>query len=213
MFLGALCPYLAALSSSGYTSSFDFIARKEKKHCHCNIIPGVIGKIEMWELYSLFAPKPLLIFQGGNDCLIPQDYFYSLSRKIQYVYRQINAEKQFFFRVTDGEHAWDLTSTIMMVDYLTSIFSLNKAAFYNTSYKPLPKEDLLCIKNWPKHALTTDELACTISGLHISSQMNLWDVYKPRIGSSVEEVCARGNMMQIFAQYEAFLETKKIFNT
>ena len=45
VFLAVLAPELAALSSSGYPSTFEFIARKEKRHCDCNILPGIVGEL------------------------------------------------------------------------------------------------------------------------------------------------------------------------
>lgn len=76
VFLAALCPELAALSSSGYPSTFDFIARKEKTYCHCNLLPGVVGQLEMWHLLGSVAPRPLYIFQGSEDHLFPEDLFH-----------------------------------------------------------------------------------------------------------------------------------------
>ena len=97
VFLAALCPKLAALSSSGYPSTFDFVARKEKTHCHCNVLPDIVGRLEMWHLLGSFAPRPMFIFQGSADPLFPEDLFYHTARKVRHVYRLLGAEQEFFF--------------------------------------------------------------------------------------------------------------------
>jgi len=75
--MGALCrDDFAAIASSGYPSTFDFIARKEKQHCHCNLLPGIVGELEMWHVYGAIAPKPLFLFQGNGDHFFPVDLFH-----------------------------------------------------------------------------------------------------------------------------------------
>ncbi len=107
LFLAALCPELAVLSSSGYPSTFEYVARKEKKHCHCNILPASSAKLEMWQLLGCFAPRPLFIFMGSLDTLFGQDLFYQVSREVRDVYRSLDAEKAFQAKLFPGEHSWD----------------------------------------------------------------------------------------------------------
>ena len=132
MFLAGLCPELAVLSSSGYPSTFDFVARKEKKHCHCNILPGVVGQLEMWHLLGSFAPRPLFIFQGDGDSLFPPDLFYHTARKVRHVYRTLDAEKAFQDRVLPGEHSWDAPRHRAVGDFLAQALKLKH---------PPPRED------------------------------------------------------------------------
>ena len=63
----ALEPSITAAASSGYPSEFPYILQKERMHCACNILNHFAGRLEMWEVYSLFAPKPLMIHQGSYD--------------------------------------------------------------------------------------------------------------------------------------------------
>src|SRR5690606_23112897 len=99
MFLGALCPEIKVLSSSGYPTSFEFIARKEKKHCHCNILPGIVGRLEMWHVLGCFAPKPLFIFQGKSDYFFPEDIFYQTARKTMAAYERSGHPANVKFKV------------------------------------------------------------------------------------------------------------------
>ena len=59
LFLAALAPELSALCPSGYPSEFSYILAKERRHCACNLLPGCANGPEMWEILSVFAPKPL----------------------------------------------------------------------------------------------------------------------------------------------------------
>jgi len=70
----------------------------------------------------------------------------------------------------------------------------------------LSREDT-CLKEWPKDAMSIDDIAISLSGIKsFSSDIRLYDVYPPRfnIGSLPVEG-TRGDVRQIFAQYEAFL--------
>ncbi|MHC4216184.1 MAG: alpha/beta hydrolase family protein, partial [Planctomycetota bacterium] len=93
--LAALSPDLAAIASSGRPSTSEFTARKERKLCHCSLIPGVIGKIECWHMLGCFAPRPLYIFQGKSDPLFPFDLFHNVARKVRTVYSNVHAEQNF----------------------------------------------------------------------------------------------------------------------
>ena len=105
LFLAALCPQLAAVSSSGYPSEFCYILQKERRHCACNLLPGVAGRLEMWELLGCFAPRPLMLEQGTLDNLIPVDLFRRCARKVQAVYDRMGAGAQLHTVVTRTAHS------------------------------------------------------------------------------------------------------------
>ena len=67
LFLAAMAPELACIAATGYPCGFHYILEKERRHCVCNLLPGVLNGPEMWEVLSLAAPKPLLIEQGLYD--------------------------------------------------------------------------------------------------------------------------------------------------
>lgn len=65
LLLAALCAErLDAVVSSGFPSRFEFIARKEKKLCHCTILPGIVGQVEMADVLGCFVPGSMLLMQG-----------------------------------------------------------------------------------------------------------------------------------------------------
>jgi dienelactone hydrolase len=208
VFLAALCPDLAVLSASGYPSTFDFIARKEKKHCHCNILPGIVGQLEMWHLLGAFAPRPIFLFQGALDSLIPQDLFYSMARKVRDVYRCVKAEAAFRSAILPGEHPWDAVRTFALGDFLTKSLGLRRAAKPVDENEPLLGHQDRCLAQWPAEALDTDRLAEQLTGRRIDAPLKLWDVFPPAVAPEAldEDVSTRGSTRQIFAQFEAFLK-------
>ncbi|MBI5687316.1 MAG: acetylxylan esterase [Verrucomicrobia bacterium] len=211
VFLAALCPELAALSSSGYPSTFDFVARKEKKHCHCNILPGAVGQLEMWQLLGSFAPRPLFIFQGDGDPLFPPDLFFHTARKVRQVYRARNAEKAFESRVMTGGHSWDAPRNVALGQFLARHLNLKRSVGRENENEPLLTEKNRCLDSWPANALTTDQLAEQLTGRRANDGIRLWDVYPPPVPRDVplEDIAPRGSTRQIFAQFEAFLRQPK----
>lgn len=211
VFLAALASDLAVLSSSGYPSTFDFIARKEKKHCHCNILPGVVGRLEMWHLLGAFAPRPLFIFQGDGDPLFPPDLFFQVARKVKHVYRARGAEEALEARVVNGGHSWDEGRNIAVGRFLARHLRLPGDVAPPASGELLLDEKDRCVDPWPADALNTDRLAEQLTGRSAEDGIQLWDVFPPAIPDSVhlEDIAPRGSTRQILAQFEAFLGRTK----
>lgn len=208
LFLAALCPELTAISSSGYPSSFEFIARKEKIHCACNLLPGIIGQLEMWHLLGCFAPKPMLIFQGLNDQLFPVDIFFSTARKVQRVYDEFQATDNFHYRQVNGEHSWNRQSREEVGEFLAKYLGLSTIP--SLEFEELLSENDVCISKWPKNALRTDDIIPSITGRKCSKQKKLWDIYPPLIPDNIEDTprVPRTKIKRFFAQLECFITSK-----
>ncbi|MDD4539452.1 MAG: hypothetical protein PHT80_10600 [Lentisphaeria bacterium] len=208
MCLAALSDDLAALVSTGYPSSFELIARKQKRHCHCNLFPGAIGRFDMWELYALFAPRPLLIMQGRYDNLFLLDSFLATARKIKHIYQALGAATAFASAVPDGQHSWDAPRRQRVGDFFATHFGIRK---------PLPddedcREPILdasfapCQPSWPADALDANALAGSFTGTHLDPLPNLWDIYPPAgLPGPWPALSDRGPSEQILAQWECFL--------
>jgi hypothetical protein len=206
MFLSALCPELSVLSSSGYPSSLAYIVGKEKRHCHCNLIPGAVGGFEMWELYSLFAPKPLFLFGGKHDSLIPEDLFYSCVRKVGHIYELMGAKDKLQFKSLPSDHPWDSEKRFLLSAFLAEHLHLAPPYEMEDDTADCLDETYTCFDEWPSDALTTDEIAVALSGRQPDPDLKLWDVYPLRVkGTGFSEEGLRGAHRQIFAQYEASL--------
>ena len=205
MLLGALRrDELAVVSSSGYPSTFEFIARKEKKHCHCNLLPHIVGELEMWQVYGCIAPKPLFLFQGRGDPLFPGDLLLHTARKVSTAYERRNAAPHFRACLVDGAHSWDAARRRMLAEYLCETLGVpfDEARIVEPANEPALAP---CFQAWPGNARNVDEIARDLSG-RTSGAAHLWEVFKPPVSMIAEDhPVLRSDARQILAQFEAFL--------
>lgn len=211
LMLAALCPEISVLSSSGYPSEFHYILSKERPHCSCNLLRGCAISPEMWEIYSIFAPKPMLLEGGIFDNLIPSEYFQRNKRKLQTIYSLMNAENNFEAVATDTKHPWEAEDRQIISDFLLKRFGV-------TCEKHVSEEELVtddipdCIHvKMPKEAIDTDTLSERISGKKMPIGTELSDIFKPTFnGKLVKESdiisnLGRGSIMRILSQMECAL--------
>ena len=206
LFLGAFCrDGLAGLSSSGYPSTFEFIARKRKKHCHCNVLPGIVGELEMWQLYGCFAPKPIFLFQGEDDELFPRDLFEATARRVEEAYRRCGAAGGFRAEVFGGGHSWDARRVDAVGEFLHRTLGFAGDPDRPPEAPPGAGE---CFEQWPAGALTTDGVAELLTGSPPAGFGSLREVFPPQAGLPADgEAAAPGaSPEQICAQFEAFLK-------
>jgi dienelactone hydrolase len=208
LFLGALgADDLAAVSSSGYPCTFDFIARKEKKHCHCNVLPHIVGELEMWQIYGCIAPRPLLLFQGAQDHFFPADLFRHVSRKVAAAYEYQSAGPRFEAHLLDGEHRWDSERRILLTQFLCRTLGV---PFHSDRIREdgEPADFPPCLPEWPAEALTADALARQLTGHRGEPAEHLWEVFRPNPEPPEPTYSSRldVDLRQIAAQYEAFLK-------
>ena len=212
VFLAALAPELSALSASGYPSEFPYVLAKERFHCACNLLPGSAHGPEMWEILSLFAPKPLFLEQGQYDNLIPYDLAQRNARKVGHIYRQMGAEENFGFETEPVTHSWTPGDRYRISRFLAG--ALGGAA-------PEEGDDedpavLEAIPGWhltlPEGALTTDQTAERLSGKRFPAGTALEDIFPPQFegkrlcGDSIIPDIGRGPVMRVLAQMECTLE-------
>jgi len=206
MCLGALSDDLEAMVSSGYPSSFELVARKQKRHCHCNLFPGSIGRFEMWELYALFAPRPLLLMQGEKDVLFLRDTFLATARKVQDVYQDCQAPGACTAAVPPGDHSWDANRREIIGEFFARQFGLRPPLDTDEEQAPLLTAEFgQCLPEWPAEAINGDELAWSLTGQPVRPAPPLWEIYPPALPGPYPEINDRGRTEQILAQMECFL--------
>ncbi len=210
LFLAALAPEIAVLSSSGYPSEFSYLLAKERLHCACNLLRGAAHGPEMWEIYSTFAPKPLLLEGGAKDDLIPMDLAHRNARKVHNTYQQLGVGENFEFELTETHHSWELDDINRISRFLaerllgatpadaTSLYSTESVEPYQV---PMPAE-----------MLHTDDLAQALTGIAMPVGTTLADVFPATLhGERVDPETlqldvGRGDVMRVFAQFEITLE-------
>jgi len=222
LFLAALAPELSVLASSGYPSEFPYIFEKERKHCACNLLPGAAYGPEMWEIYSMFAPKPLLLEQGLYDDLIPVEYNRRTARKVQNTYLQLGAEDQFRHEVTKTRHSWDTEDLQIISTFLAEhLMNPSECAEAQRRLRVYAEpEDIYATDDlhvtFPDTSLSTEEVAEALSGIHMPSGTQLHHVYPPTFQgeplneSAIAPDVGRGDVLRVFAQMECFLENTRV---
>ena len=202
-FLCALAPELAAIASCGYPSQFDYIFQKERKHCACNLLPHVCAKLDMWEVLSLFAPKPLLIEMGTFDNLFGQDYFLRCARKVKTVYGLMDAGNAFHHKITKTEHPWDVEDRALIGNFFADVFG----ELSRTDEGPERAEDLrdplAATVVLPAGGLKTDGVAMAITGKSVPADIRLDEVV-PIPGDILPDL-GRGDTSRVLAQFEMTL--------
>ncbi len=204
-FLCALEPSLAAIASCGYPNEFSYLLQKEKKHCDCNLLANVASCLEMWEVHSLFAPKPLLLESGIFDNLLPADLFRKNSRKVQTVYNMMDAGEKFHSIPAKTKHSWETEDIQHIGGFFAEQFGLSMPV-------AAPEEPLLTHEEvtlpFPADAITTGQMVQNLTGMTAPEGLTLPDIVKPQYQGkdldpdSVVKLNGKSEIMRILAQYE-----------
>ena len=210
MNLAALAPdYLEVLSSTGYPSSFEWICRKRKRHCSCNVYPGVLGKIEHDELYSLFAPRPLLMMQGNLDNLIPVDIFKAKTALIREVYRKLDAESNYSTDLWNGPHPWNREAMEKMAEFFIREFHVEEKEVNSDELWQTEDSGVFgkVYEKFPDWAVNTSQLAYNISGKSVPEKLpELQDIWKcEHHDDSYPELYPDSLTERIIAQWRCFM--------
>lgn len=214
MFVGALEEKVSLIVPCGYPSNFELFLRKNKVHCACNILPGILGRLEMWHVLSLCAPRRLRIVQGQGDHFFPYEAFCDLGQKLTFVYSVYGCREQFDCIAYPGGHGWDVARRESLSEFFSQEWGLFPAEHLTDDRLEVILNTVRCFFSYPVGALTVDEAACLISGKNPAKDLNLWDVYPPQFqmnAADLEGMQPRGaisspiDYRQILAQYEACL--------
>lgn len=209
MFLAALAPELEVLSSSGYPSEINYVLSKERRHCACNLLEGAAFGPEMWEIYSLFAPKPLLLEGGKHDNLIPLDLAHRNARKVKNTYMQLGSDNM-RFQLTNTRHSWELEDLNLISGFLSeNLLGVSPGDANVMSTEPGVPVAM------PAEMLSTDALAQKLTGKQMPADIHLCDIYVPQFeGKPVDPAeiqldAGRGDVMRVFAQMECALKNSR----
>ena len=213
LFLAALAPELSALSSSGYPSQFDYIFEKEKQHCCCNLLPGIMHGPEMWEICSVFAPKPMLLEQGDLDNLFPNEYARRNARKIENVYVQLGAQEKFSFKLSSAGHSWVVEDRAIISRFLCEALNVPFIDVETDEDEAILKRCKECHVEIGKDTATAADAAAQLTGIRMPEGTELEDIYPPTyqgrkvLASEVLEETGRGSTMRVLAQMECALRS------
>jgi len=209
MFLAALAPELSVLSSSGYPAEVTYVLQKERRHCACNLLIGQAHSVEMWEMYSVFAPKPMLLEGGKMDNLLPLDLAHRNARKVRNTYVQLGANENFEFDLTDTAHSWGLADLNYISRFLSQRLLGVTPEDMTEAYKA---GDLTPYRvEMPADMLSTEALSTALTGITMPAGTELEDVFVPTYKgekidpAAIQNDVGRGDIMRVFAQFECDL--------
>ena len=206
LFLAATCNRISAVASCGYPSEFSYVHEKEKKHCACNLLCGCAHRADMWEIYSTFAPKPLMLLSGKYDHLFPADMFCRTARKVRGVYEKLEVGKNFESVLTATKHSWESEDVDVLTDFFCRRFGVTK--------KDVVESDIMdagCRFSYPDDAISINKLAENILGRSVDENLTLSKAYAPTLdGEMVDSSMLSRDLftcdpMRILAQMELAL--------
>lgn len=208
LMLAGVNPHLAAVASSGFPSEYPHVLQKERRHCDCNLMRGICGRLEMWEIYSLFAPRPLLVECGCFDHLLPVDLFHRNARKCAAVWQMMGAGENFRAEITQEQHSWVDADIAVIADFLADTLGLDKTEI-------APAEGLMSHADvalpFPADALRTGEGIERLTGMKMPGGAVLADIVppmyrgKPIDPETIIPDLGRGDVLRILAQQELAL--------
>lgn len=109
------------------------------------------------------------------------------------------------FAVFDRGHPWDPVKRFELSGFLARTMDLRPAEELTNDTAGLDQTKT-CLAEWPRGALTTDELARALTGKAASASLKLWDAYPVKYPvDGMDTNGLRGDLRQVFAQFEAFL--------
>ena len=189
LFLAALCPELAVLSSSGYPSTFRFIAMKEKDHCHCNILPGIVGRLRCG-ICSSFAPRPMFLFQALDPLSLRPLPPHARGCD---VYHALDAGESLKTSVFPGEHLLGRPPTVALGDFLTRQFDcLDRHEALTRTSGCFPTPTAVCPPGQPMRS--TPIAWPSNTGRPIEGNPALWDVFPPQVpAEALDKNVTRGD--------------------
>ena len=213
LFLSALSSKLAAVASTGYPNEFYAIAEKEREHCLCNMLPHILPKLDMWEIYSLFAPKPLFLAQGNHDFYFPVELFWRNARKVIRTYKYMNAGDKITCRAIEtSRHPWNIDFRYEISKFFEKTFGIKEAEVLEEDMLDMIEPGVYKVEI-PQSAITVNRLAQNLTGITAPENLKLCDIFKPQykgkpispdfINSPI--LPGRGDAMQTLAQMECFL--------
>lgn len=119
IFLAALDDRIAAASIVGFMSTVQpMLQRHIDTHSFAHFVPGLHSWLDLPDVASLRAPRPLLVQQCKQDGLFPLAGMQAAVEKIAAVYEKAGAKDRFSGRFYDVPHRFDVAMQEEAFDWL-----------------------------------------------------------------------------------------------
>tara|TARA_Y100000588_G_scaffold388061_1_gene487380 strand:+ start:9526 stop:10566 length:1041 start_codon:yes stop_codon:yes gene_type:complete len=105
MWTCAIEPRLKAAVISGYMTTYRD-GPMAMRRCMCNAAPGLVQHLDMSDIATLIAPRPILFESGTRDPLCPVDATRKAIRRVRLNYRCFGSSDHIESDIFTGEHVW-----------------------------------------------------------------------------------------------------------
>jgi hypothetical protein len=110
LWLAALDERVKCAVVSGYLYGYKESLLEMNSNCSCNYIPGLWQLVDMGDIASLIAPRPLLIETGSRDLLNGKSGLANVLPQLEITrraYRLLGSDEALAHDIFDGEHRWN----------------------------------------------------------------------------------------------------------
>ncbi len=109
LFLAGMDERIAAACVVGFMSTVRPMLRRHiDTHSFAHFVPGLHQYLDLPDVVSMMAPKPLMVQQCREDALFPRDGMRDSVDKIAAVYERAGVKDRFVGRFYDGGHRFDV---------------------------------------------------------------------------------------------------------
>ncbi|MBR4664332.1 MAG: acetylxylan esterase [Lentisphaeria bacterium] len=206
IFLSAALQERSALAVvSGWTGSFEFTARKERKLCACDLFPGIIHEFELWHAVGCLYPHPVMCCSGFSDPLFGWDAALQLKHRLESFYAPGKSEVYLWA----GCHKWNSAECFAHIaDFILRNYGL---PVYGATLKEIPQpffpEGPVPDKPpYPDDAVNLAELAARLTGKAYRQVKSITEIFpKPAFLTQQEFDSLNEEEKEYFVQAASFL--------
>ena len=163
---------------SGWTGSFEFAARKERKLCPCDIFPGILHEFELWHSIGCLYPNPVMCCSGFSDPLFGWDVGLQLKHRLESFYAPGKSEVYQW----GGGHQWNSPECFAHIaDFVLRNYGLPQ---YGNTLKSIPEPFFQIGPDpakppYPEDAIGLTELASRLTGVRSRQADSITQVFPP----------------------------------
>lgn len=165
--------------SSGFASSFECGARKERHICECNLFPGILNEFEMYHTLGCLSPKPVMISSGLEDPMVPRDFCLAHGHRLATLWpedRQDACEPYMW----EGNHGWRTPEAFSRVaSFMLRAAGLPEVVLKSVPAPIFPEEALKIFPDHPADCINIGILAEQLTGVKAPDVKRLEDVFPP----------------------------------
>lgn len=211
LFLAAELWDRAALAvSSGFASSFESGARKERYLCECNLFPGILHEFEIYHALGCMAPRPVMICSGACDPMVPRDIMLATGHRLETLWPE--GSEAFEAYNWNAAHTWNDEGMAHVADFVLKGLGMPLLPPGVQAPAPAFPEALdPASEPMPTDAIDIDQLAKRLTGRTPGQVAKLSDVFPlPSFLSREHWLAMPKKMQDVFIQCNLFADGRRL---